>query len=569
MGPIESHARGEPSPSVQFASLEGRPASAWPETGPWTRLPAAPIERLPMSRGLSAAMLRGLSAAVPFVLAVLVCLAFFPAGAARAEDVGLPVTPSQPHGWAPYSGDFGVDEAAHLLRRTVIGPRFAEVREAESAGLAVTIDRLFTRHEVEEPGDWVNEPFPDWWALTQAQRDSVQRVMNARQKVLRLWWCENIATGPPDLTETMTLFWHDHFATAMRDVQIPQSMYIQQALFRKHALGNFRAILNAIIRDPAMLIWLDGRWNIASDPNENFARELFELFTMGEGTGYTQEDISEAARALTGWMTDGVDTWFASWAHDDGEKTILGETGRFGAAEVVEILLRQPETSELLAGKLYRWFLSSEPAPEDVAALAAQLRDADYEIAPVLRTLLSSAAFFDPAYRGSLVKSGVEIYAGALRSFEVDNFDPGVYDLQARFVLAEMTDFGQTLFDPPDVSGWPGHLQWLNTQTLPKRKFYLDALINGRFERAPLAMGIKVLDVVNQFRDPNDPEQIVDDLALLWFGQAPTELIRQTMLETLLQGAEPYDWSIELPDARKRLEDLFRFVVRVPEGQLK
>ncbi|MEZ4651585.1 MAG: DUF1800 domain-containing protein [Candidatus Eisenbacteria bacterium] len=474
-----------------------------------------------------------------------------------------------PHGWSPYTGAFGPEEAAHLLRRTVIGPRFSEIREAEAAGLESTLDRLFGRHEVDAPGDWVAEPFPDWWSLTPAQRDSVRQVMAGRQRVLRLWWCENIATGPLDLTETMTLFWHDHFATAMRDVQIPQSMYIQHALFRKHALGNFRAMLNAIVRDPAMLIWLDGRSNIASDPNENFARELFELFTMGEGSGYTQEDVSEAARAFTGWTTDGVDAWFASWAHDDGVKTILGETGNFGAADVVDILLRQPATSVLLAGKLYRWFLGSDPAPEDVAALAAELRAEDYEIAPVLRMLLSSDAFFDPAYRGSLVKSGADIYAGAVRAFEVENFEPGTYDIQARFVLAEMDEFGHVLFDPPDVAGWPGHLHWLNTQTLPKRKLYLDALLSGRYERTPLSMGIKVLEVADHFRDPNDPEQIVDDLSLLWFGQAPTDLVRQTMLETLLQGAEPYDWSIDLPDARKRLEDLFRFVVRLPEGQLK
>lgn len=474
-----------------------------------------------------------------------------------------------PHGWSPYRGAFGLSEAGHLLRRTVIGPRFAEIREAESTGLGATLDRLLARHDVPPPGSWTREPIPDWNRLTPAERDSVLRVYVRRQTELRLWWTVRIVESPPDLTEVMTLFWHDHFATALRDVIVPQAMYAQQELFRKHATGSFAALLLAVVRDPAMLIWLDGRSNVAGAPNENFARELFELFTMGEGAPYTQDDVREAARALTGWTTDGLDSWFVPARHDAGRKTILGQSGNFGAAEVVSLLLARPETADHLAGKLYRRFLHADPAPEDVRALGELLRASDYELAPVLRTILGSSAFHQRTLHGAVVKDGVDVYAGTLRSFEVEGCDPLTYPHQARFLLEAMTSTGQLLFDPPDVAGWPGHLHWINTQTLPSRKALLDALISGRSGPYPLSMGIKVLDVVAGFRDPGDPEAIVDDLALLHFGQAPTPLVRATMLATLLQGAEVYDWSVHAPDARVRLEDLFRFVARLPEGQLK
>jgi uncharacterized protein (DUF1800 family) len=280
----------------------------------------------------------------------------------------------------------------------------------------------------------------------------------------------------------MTLFWHNHFVSGMQKVQSPQLMYRQNVLLREHALGNFGTLLRAVSRDPAMLRYLDSAFNRKGRPNENFARELMELFTLGEGH-YSEQDVKEVARAFTGWSLD-PETGaflFRPALHDDGPKTVFGREGNFGGDDVLDLLLARPETATLIARKLWREFVSPQPAPAEVARIAGALRNSGYDIRAALRVLFNSDAFYAPANRGVLIKSPVDLVEGTLRQFgfEVPDVLP--------FVFA-MGQFGQVLFAPPNVKGWPGGELWINATTLLRRKQFLDTLFQDRLAAGPARM---------------------------------------------------------------------------------
>jgi uncharacterized protein (DUF1800 family) len=250
-------------------------------------------------------------------------------------------------------------------------------------------------------------------------------------------------------------------------------MYRQNVLLRREALGNFSTLLRGIAKDPAMLVYLDNAGSRRQAPNENFAREVMELFTLGEGH-YTEHDIKEAARAFTGWSLDretGDFTYRRIW-HDYGEKTVFGRTGRLDGDDVLDLLLARPETSQFIVAKLWREFVSPEPQPGEVARLAAAWREARYEVKPLLREVLNSDAFWSSANRGALVKSPVELVAGTLRTFEIHPTDlrPAVFACAA---------LGQNLFAPPNVKGWPGGQAWIDSSTLLARQQFIDRVFRG------------------------------------------------------------------------------------------
>jgi uncharacterized protein (DUF1800 family) len=277
----------------------------------------------------------------------------------------------------------------------------------------------------------------------------------------------------------MTLFWHNHFTSSLQKVRSPALMYRQNVLLRKHALGNFGELLHAVSRDPAMLIYLDSATNRRGQPNENFARELMELFTLGEGR-YGEQDIKEAARAFTGWSID-LDSGefrFRPLRHDHGSKTVLGRAVDTGD-EVLDILLAQPATAEFVAGKLWREFVSPQPQPEELKRVAAVLRDSRYDVRAALRALLLTPAFWAPENRGALIKSPADLVVGTLRQFDIGFSDP----LPFVFLLRAL---GQDLFSPPNVKGWPGGEAWINSTTLLARKQFLDRVF--RVEETRMAM---------------------------------------------------------------------------------
>ncbi len=296
---------------------------------------------------------------------------------------------------------------------------------------------------------------------------------------LRAWWIEEMRVTPSPLTERMTLFWHNHFVSSAQKVRYARLMYAQNATLRANALGNFGTLLHAASKDPAMLVYLDGAQSRKQQPNENFAREGMELFTLGEGH-YTEQDIKEAARAFTGWSVD-RDTGayrYRPALHDNGVKAVFGRSGNLDGDAVLDLILERPETARFIVAKLWREFISPEPDPREVERIAQVLREHDYDLQPALRALFLSPAFWAEDNRGTLVKSPVELVVGTLRQLEVEP------SASLPFAVA-VAGMGQTLFAPPNVKGWPGGEVWINSTTLLARKQFLDrALRNIGFDAA-------------------------------------------------------------------------------------
>jgi uncharacterized protein (DUF1800 family) len=378
------------------------------------------------------------------------------------------------------AGPMGYADARHLLARTGFGPTDAEVRAF--AGLtrdqAVTALLRDARTTAATP--------PPAWALetgpTGAPRgDNVSeetrrayRQLQIRQDLeLRGWWLQEMLATTSPLTERMTLFWHNHFVSSQQKVRVARFMYAQNALLRANALGNFGTMLHAVSKDPAMLIYLDTAQSRKGQPNENFAREVMELFTLGEGQ-YREQDIKEAARAFTGWSIDREtgQYLFRTGAHDNGVKTVLGRTGRFDGDAVLDVLLAQPQVSEFVTAKLWREFVSPEPDAREVRRIAQAFRDQNLDVKVAIRALLHSDAFWAAENRGALVKSPVEVVIGTLRQLELT---PAT---AAPFAIAA-TGMGQVLLSPPNVKGWPGGDVWINSTTLLARKQFLDRLVRA------------------------------------------------------------------------------------------
>jgi uncharacterized protein (DUF1800 family) len=353
---------------------------------------------------------------------------------------------------------------------------------------------------------------------------------------LQAWWLHRmIQTGHP-LRERLTLFWHNHFATSILKVRQSALMKQQNILIRKHALGKFAPFLLEMSRDPAMLIWLDSNSNARGKPNENYARELMELFTLGIGH-YTESDVREAARAFTGWHTDGRKFVFNRFQHDDGEKSVLGQSGPWDGGDVVRIVLEQPSAARFLVRKLYRHFVSEGETPPDalLEPLAERYRASGYDTADLVGTMLRSRLFFsDHAYRRR-VKSPVEYLVGMLRALEakVEPTTDFVTSQQPR----PMDGLGQALFAPPNVKGWAGGEAWLNSATLLARHNLAWKLVQGT--PGPLGIRSNPPALVRKYAARRDPEgqlEFLLDLLLQPSRGEVEDAVRRKLVEFLGQG---------------------------------
>lgn len=301
------------------------------------------------------------------------------------------------------------------------------------------------------------------------------------------WWAERMVRTKRPLEEKLALFWHGHFATSDVKVRDYRKMLQQLTLFHKHANGNFRDLLIGVAKDPAMLVYLDAGENLKGKPNENFGREILELFTMGVGN-YTEQDIREAARAFTGWTNDSLKFVIKPELHDDGEKTVLGRTGKFDGVEVIDIILSREVTARFIASKLYRYFVREDLSPELSAKLGKILYDNKYAIAPLLTTIFLSRDFYSQPSYGTQIKSPVHLAVSTYRKLGLPEV-PGIPDFNS---ITE--NLGQELFHPPNVAGWEGGRSWVTPALL---------LARGNFAREVLFP-----DVVN-FKAPDQymPEQ--------------------------------------------------------------
>jgi uncharacterized protein (DUF1800 family) len=389
------------------------------------------------------------------------------------------------------------DEARHLLTRSGFGATAAEVAALVPLDRAAAVDRILgqTRRTTHvAPPAFLSGPWPayrDMPAMTAEQRDTFLQARRAEIHDLKTWWLVEMIATPSPLTERMTLFWHNHFVSAFEAVgQNVHRLWNQNDLFRREGTGNFAALLRAALTDPILLRYLDAQTNRKGRPNENLARELLELFTLGEGH-YTEADIREIARALTGLGIDRQTQWdfrFLPGAHDSGPKHFLGATGE-SAEDVIQVLLAHPRTASFIVEKLWRDFVSPMPDPVSVASIAAVFRDGGYAIKPALRALFLSEAFWDPRMRGALIKSPAILIAGLHRDLGLPLVDPASLAAHARRL-------GQDLFEPPNVRGWQGGETWITPASLVARSDVLTRLLDNRgLVAAPLPAGAAAIAI--------------------------------------------------------------------------
>ena len=377
--------------------------------------------------------------------------------------------------------------AAHLLSRAAFGATPAEIDAAEKKGLSATVAEL-----VDFKPDAANVPAPDWAhprnirEIRMGIKAEKERGGNFKEKrrefrmmegeeilSLRQWWLDRMLNGPAPLLEKMTLFWHGHFATSVQKVRDAYWMWLQNDTLRRNALGSFGALAKKISRDPAMMIYLDLQQSRKEHPNENWARELMELFTVGIGN-YSEQDIREAARAFTGYRLDLTDQQFryAPFQQDAGPKNFMGRTGAIKGDDVLEALVGKPACAQFIGRKLWRYFVEDEPSPQTVDRVAERIRAHKFEMRPLLREIFSSAEFYSDRAMATQIKSPVQYIVQTCKLL-------GTPLPSAVVSQNAMRQMGQVLFAPPNVKGWDGGKTWISTSTLYFRYNFANYLING------------------------------------------------------------------------------------------
>lgn len=418
--------------------------------------------------------------------------------------------------------EFGYKQARHLLNRAGFGGPRWQVEALVRMGLEKSVDLLVDYQDAPEPdvgdagidADYIRPPTreeliqirdarrnQDQAAIAryQGEQQRRQRMDRGQLTEMRRWWLARMISTARPLEEKLTLFWHGHFASNYRSVRDSYLLFRQNELFREHANGNFATLAGRIVRDPAMLKFLNNDRNNKARPNENLARELMELFTLGEGN-YTERDIKQGARALTGYTVRDNDFAFARRNHDMDDKTIFGKTGDYDGDDFVALCLQQPSCASYITGKLYAYFVSDLPNGMDenaksvVEQLAGQFVSENHELKPMLKTLFKSRHFYDDQIIGNMIKSPAQLVAGSVRILQTP-----VRDLNV--LLDGMNLMGQQLFEPPTVAGWDGGRAWINTSTLFVRQNLATFLITGR-----LPNGAQVVE------KPYDPLTVAEAL---------------------------------------------------------
>lgn len=420
-------------------------------------------------------------------------------------SVVQPVRASRVYSLTPIRGPaFGYDQARHLLLRAGFGGTPQQIQTLASWGPEKAVDYILSVESVPYEAvkadafdrDIMRPPNEAELAeirqarrtqdeallgRIQAMRMERERIDRRQMREIQRWWLTRMIETPRPLEEKITLFWHGHFATSYRTVENSYHLFMQNQMFRRHGLGNFAELLYGIIRDPAMLAYLDNNNSRRGQPNENLARELMELFSLGVGA-YSEQDIKEGARALTGYTFTDDDFTFNQRNHDDGQKTILGKTGRLNGEDFVTAILEQRACAEFITRKFYAFFAADLPDnPREIeSAQASMLRQlagtfssSKYQIKPVLRRLFLSEHFYSEAVVNQQIKSPTQLVVGSVRMLNTP-----VRDLTV--LLDAMDLMGQNLFYPPSVKGWDGGRSWINTSTLFVRQNILAFLLTGK-----------------------------------------------------------------------------------------
>lgn len=458
-------------------------------------------------------------------------------------------------GIAPYSGTFGEEELRHLLKRTLFGISYSDLTFFKNKSLTEVINSLLTIPDnlPEPPLNHYSYnpalPDPDVPAGSTWVNAPVSPTLEGQRRVsFKGWWAGLQFNRQPNIREKMTLFWHNHFATESAIVLDSRFVYKHHSLLRQNCLGNFKELVRQVCIDPAMLVYLNGKDNTKTAPDENFARELQELFTVGKDlpNHYTEEDVRAAAKVLTGWRINrnGISSSFDPNAHDTGNKqfsafynntVIQGRSGSTAGTDelndLMTMLFNQQEVSKYICRKLYRYFvyyvIDESVEKNVIEPLATVFRNNNYQIKPVLETLLKSEHFFDPLNRACMIKSPSDYLVGLARNFQLAL--PGSGNIQQQythFIYAQqvMAAIGQDLGDPPSVAGWPAYYEdpqfyelWINSDTLPKRNQSAEGLLYTGFNRQNFLLKIDTLQLVSGFSNPSNPNELLNDALKILF----------------------------------------------------
>ncbi len=455
--------------------------------------------------------------------------------------------------------------ASHLFRRIGFGASLQRTEEALTSSPDQIVDQM-----IDEAIALPLPPPPDWANKTQSEYSDFNTEANQERIDWAIQWINDMIQH--GFREKMALFWHNHFVTQVESYLCPSWMYQYHRLLQQFALGNFKSFLIEIGKTPAMLVYLNGVQNTRLDPNENYARELYELFTLGRDNGYTQTDIEETARALTGW--NGFSSLcapieYAGFLHDNGEKTIFGQTGNWDYEDVHNLLFEQrgDEIATYICTKLYRHFVHPQVDEAIVDGLAQTFKENDFEIAPVLRQLLKSEHFFDDAIIGTQFKSPFEYYLTFINDGELP------YNREIIEPIGFFTALlGQQLFSPPDVAGWPGNRSWIDGNTLTTRWETFDFYLFALYENHPQTLVNLAKALSDNSTDPAIVTQTIADyfipngLSAPEFYESATDAFK---FEVPQNYFDENLWNLDWETAPVQVALLLRHLSRYPEFQLQ
>lgn len=454
------------------------------------------------------------------------------------------------------------DAARHILSRSLFGFTKDDVAFALSKTLDDFVDNYLLKELSEPPTPKYNGA--DW--VTSPHNSTNQTNYTNWFRSMVYWWYDLMLNQGYSLREKMVLFLHNHFVSEFGTVQIPQFMYIQNKLFRSYAFGNFIELAKKVTIDPAMLIYLNGNVSTKAAPNENYARELQELFTIGIGN-YTEDDIKQMAKALTGWTVDGTNlvSVFNTSRADTGTKIIYGKTGNYNYDSGVNLIFTEKAipASEFISRKLYKEFAYYEPNINYVSQLAGVMRDNNFSLKPVLSTMLKSEYFHSSDIRGARIKPPVEFLLSILKQLGITYSNTDL----PNYIRTTADSLQQSLFSPPDVRGWEGQRKWISTITYPTRNSYTDALVNGK-KIGNVTYKMDVVTYARTYLSSEQAVQFIEDVTKQLIQFPLSQARKDSLLSTMLDGAAVYDWSTYDPNAKTRLEKFFKALMRLPEFQL-
>ncbi len=534
----------------------------------------------------------------------------------------FPQNPPSDKGIAPYTGTWGFEEASHLLRRTMFGPNLQQINQIANMGMDAAFDLLVAPTSlpslpltafIDNDGysaigqTWINQPLSMF---------NTSAYINARRDSLLAWNRRTMTKGGMNIREKMTLFWQNHFATGI--TQVPEANYRHVTLLRTYATGNFKQLVKEVTIDAHMLKFLNGNENIASEPNENFARELLELYTIGKGplvapgdyTNYTEQDVIACAKILTGWSFENenstevgktLEVLFTQADHTPGSKTlsprfgnaVIAENGADEYKDLIDVIFEQPAVAKFIVTKLYRFFVyydvTNTVMQNVIEPLAQQLIDSDYEIKPILETLFKSEHFYDQRSRGCLIKNPIDYLESAYNqlAWQPPSDMVRAYKFNKMFSNYQHS-LGMEFFKAPSVAGWKAYYQspsfhrfWLNPATYQKRdlikNIYMSGILidghNYKFDEIAL---------VQSFPNPKNPDAVVTDMTKLLLPLPISNSMRIYLKKNvLIPGLPDNEWTMEFENylenpndqniknsVAKKINNLIKAIFELPEFQL-